>query len=211
MAANDDAHIPASLRDPVLVLTSEPAYTGELPTVFVGIVDGDYTEEIWNCHADRLASLFNITNPNVILQIKIRNRGNNTIDGVQLGRDMTAAIEKINGNPVDAIRIVGMGLHSAIAVHQALESLVRGWNVPCDQKKVQFVALGDSAQSDYLNLCKSFCLKKLCSTLQFYTTMDYNDFGFLDLDRSKLGNMTPENLERLLSGLKQQKPTGSKK
>lgn len=133
------------------------------------------------------------------------------VDGAQLGQDMTGTINALNTTPVDTIRIVGMGKHSAIAVHQALESLVHGWNIPYDQKKVQFVALGDSAERDYLNLCKNFSLKKFCGTIQFYNTTDYNDFGFLDLDRSNLGNLSQEKLERLLTGLKltkeQNRPT----
>lgn len=69
-ALKHDAHIPESLRDPVLVFASEPASVGPIPTVFVCIVDEDYTEDMWKRHSNRLANLFcmNITDA---LQIKV--------------------------------------------------------------------------------------------------------------------------------------------
>ena len=189
-----DAHIPLSLRGPVLKLSSEPAHVGDLPSVFIGIVDDDYTEEMWNRHLGQISSLFNISNA---LQIKVRNRGN-MVDGKQLGQEMTRVIDEVNGTH-GMIRIVGMGMHSALAVYQAVESLVRGWDLPWEEKTVQFVALGDSAKRDYLNLCKQMCLNSLCASIQFYTTMDYNDFGFLDLARTNPENMSHEKLEALLT------------
>jgi hypothetical protein len=196
------AHIPVSIRDPVLIMSAECAYTGVLPTVFVGIVDERYTEEMWNSHALRLAELFNVQETGV-KEVKIRRIGINTIDGEQLGRDMTSAINFLNEQSVQSgvvnkIRIVGMGIHSAIAVLDALEGLVQGWNQPWDQKKIQFVALGDSKESDYLNLCKRMCLKKICYAVQFYTTMDYTTVGFLDLARGKIQRIDPEILAKLI-------------
>jgi len=196
-----DAHIPVSLRDPVLTMYSESAFAGNIPTIFVGVVDEEYTDAMWRNHADRLSRLFHINDPNFVRQNKVGNRGQNEIDGEQLGRDMSAAIDVINGNVFDRIRIVGLGKSSAIGVHQSLESLIRGWNLPWDQKKVQFVALGDSKESHSLNLCKDVCLKQVCHTIQFYNTMDYNDFGFLDLSNRKLASLTPEQLQRLLARL----------
>jgi len=204
MAANQtnidlvrQAHIPVSLRDPVLEMTSAVAYTGYLPTVFIGVVDNDYTEEMWNAHAIRLAKLFNVSQETGLQEIKLRSIGTNQIDGEQLGREIDSAINFINMQNMkgDKIRIVGMGIHSAIAVHEALESLVRGWDLPWEDKKLQFVALGDSSGSDYLNLCKRMSLKKICKIIQFYSTMDYNNVGFLDLD----SRMNPEALAKLLA------------
>jgi len=195
------AHIPMSLRDPVLEMTSAHAYTGCLPTVFVGIVDNDYPEEMWNAHATRIAKLFNVSQDTGLQEIKIRSISKNLIDGEQLGREIDSAINFINSQSIKdgKIRIVGMGIHSAIAVHEALASLVRGWDLPWADKRVQFVALGDSSESDYLNLCKRMCLKKLCGGIQFYMTMDYNNVGFLDLDSRNLQRMNPEALAKLLA------------
>jgi len=200
---DDNAHIPVSLRDPILKMSAESAITGNIPTIFVGVVDEQYTDGMWQRHLTRLSSLFHINDSKCVGEIKVKNRGQNQneIDGEQLGRDMSAAIEVININVVQAIRIVGMGIHSAIGVHDALESLVRGWNLPWDQKIVQFVALGDSRESDYLNFCKALCLKQICGTIQFYHTMDYNNFGFLDLSNKNLAHLSKENLEQLLAKL----------
>jgi len=198
---DDDAHIPESLRDPVLKMTSENAYTGCLPTVFIGIVDSDYTEDMWNNHATRLSKLFNISQQTGFIEIKVRNRGDDQVDAVQLGRDMSAAIDALSSANVDIIRIVGMGIHGAIAVHEAIESLVRGWNKTWTDKNVQFVALGDAKDSVYLKLCKRMCLKNVCASVQFYLTMDYNNFGFLDFDKRNLSEMSPEKLAKLLEKL----------
>ena len=107
-----DAHIPVSLRDPVLELSSALPYIGDLPTVFVGIVDEAYTEEMWKRHAERISSLFQITDPNMVCEIKIRSLGDNTIDGSQLGKDMTAAINALAKTPVEMVRIVGIASFS---------------------------------------------------------------------------------------------------
>jgi len=195
-----DAHIPVSLRDPVLKMSADSAIIGNIPTIFVGVVDEQYTDAMWTKHAERLSHLFGIDDPTCIAEIKVKNRGPRTIDGEQLGRDMTAAINVMNSLEASAIRIVGMGIHSALGVHDALESLVRGWNLPWEQKMVQFVALGDSREGDYLNFCKALCLKKLCGSIQFYKTMDYNNFGFLDLNRN-LANLSPEKLQEILADL----------
>lgn len=198
----DEAHIPVSLRDPVLRMSAEDAIIENIPTVFVGVVDKDYSDNMWKKHVDRMSHLFRI-DANYVCEIKVKNLGNSQIDAVQLGLDMTAAIDVMNSRVFQAIRIVGLGIHSAIAVHDALESLVRGWNLLPENKIVQFVALGDSKESDYLILCKALCLKKICGCVQFYTTMDYNNFGFLDLSNNALCRRlaSPERLEQLTKRL----------
>jgi hypothetical protein len=178
----DRAHIPVSLRDPVLTMMTDTAFVGNIPTIFVGIVDQDYTESMWTNHSGRISHLFGIDQPQFVREIKVRNRGENQIDAKQLELDVNAAIELLNINVVPTIRIVGLGIHGASAVYEELESLVRGWNLSWEEKKVQFVALGDSQESVYLNFCKAVCLKKICRTIQFYSTMDYNRFGFLELE-----------------------------
>jgi len=197
---NQDAHIPVSLRDPVLEMSAQVAYTGDLLTVFIGIVNNVYTEQMWSSHAQSLAALFGIAQP-FIIEIKVRaKKGEMMVDDVQLGVDVTAAIEAINSTQVDKIRIVGMGISSAPAMNMALESLVRGWKIPWDQKKVQFVALGESAERSYLHFCKMLCLKKLCVGIQFYMTMDYNLFGFLDVDCTIFAQMSRDKLAKPLPG-----------
>lgn len=180
-----EAHIPFTLRDSVLMLSSTQAYVGNLPTIFVGIVDEDYPEAMWMKHATRLSRLFNFE-MDFAYDIKVNGAGSQTIDAEQMGQDMSNAIDLINNtmqqHNFESIRIIGMGVHSATGVHDALESLVKGWNLQWDKKKVQFVALGDSMQSSYLNFCKALCLKKICAAVQFYKTMDYDQFGYFQDD-----------------------------
>ena len=55
------AHIPMSCQDPLLMMSSAIPFSGVLPTIFLGIVDGDsYTDEMWERHAYRLTNLFAI-------------------------------------------------------------------------------------------------------------------------------------------------------
>jgi len=163
-------------------------------------VDEQYTPDMWKKHVERISRLFRIDDPTCIAEIMAKAQGQNRIDGEQLGRQMTSAIDVINTLGVGTIRLVGLGVHGAVALHQALESLIRGWDtVPWSQKAVQFVALGDSEDSVYLNFCKALCLKQLCGSVQFYKTMDYNDYGFLEF--SHIGALSGQ-LEKLL--LKQQ-------
>jgi len=186
-------------------MTAETAITGNLPTIFVGIVDEDYTEGMWKQHVERISHLFHIDDPDCKGEIMVKDRGPNAIDGQQLGLQMTNAIDVINSLGVNAIRLVGLGIHGAPALHQALESLVRGWNaVAWNNKTVQFVALGDSETGSYLNFCKALCLQQLCGSVQFYNTMDYNDYGFLDLSKSHLEGLCPHQLGKLLGEVKQQ-------
>jgi len=195
----DLAHIPFSLRDPVLKMTSESAISGNLPTIFVGIVDEQYNEGTWKKHVARISQLFRIDNSSYIGEIMAKARGQNRIDGEELARQMTSAIDVINTFGVDTIRLVGLGVHGAIALHQSLESLIRGWDtVPWSQKTVQFVALDDSQDSAYLNFCKAPCLKQLCGSVQFYKTMDYNDYGFLEMGVPNIGDLSGQ-LEKLLA------------
>jgi hypothetical protein len=92
---------------------------------------------------------------------------------------MITAISGINSVNITQLRIVGLGAGSSGAISDAIESLIRSWNVEWENKSVQFVALGESLDFHYLNFCKSLCMKKLCGVLQYYNTMDYSPFGYL--------------------------------
>ena len=155
---------------------------------------------MWTRHMNKIIHLFKI-GEGYFGCIKIPPQGENLIDGSILEQQMTTAIDAINEINVQEIRIVGMGVSGALGVFQALESLVRGWNLSWEHKKVQFVALGDSKDRVYLNFCKRLCLKKICATVHFYLTMDYNNFGYLDLDRIPITDVNQvEELLRVLRG-----------
>ena len=97
----------------------------------------------------------------------------------QYGADINTTINALNATGADTIRIVVMGgPQMPDAVHIALEGLVKGWDQPWDRKKVLLVALNETAECDYLNLCRVLCLKKICSHVQLYRASDYNHLGF---------------------------------
>jgi len=177
-----DAHIPTTLRDPLLVMSFADTTTGNISTIFVGIVDNSYTTQMWDRHKLRIANLFNITDQNCIGDVQVHSLNGNTVDAQRLGQDMSTAIDAVNRSQIKVLRIVGLGVGSSLAVTEALESLICGWGIPSSEKEVQFVALGESKGCHYLNFCKSLCLKKTCKCIHYYNTMDYNAFGFLRLD-----------------------------
>jgi len=181
-----DAHIPTTLRDPLLVMSFADTSTGNIPTIFVGIVDNMYTNEMWTRHKSRIVHLFNITDQNCIGDVQVHSLAGNLVDGERLGQDMSAAIDEVNRTQTRVLRIVGLGIGSSLAVTEALESLICGWAIPFSEKEVQFVALGESPGCHYLNFCKSLCLKRTCKCIHYYNTMDYNAFGFLRLDIQRL-------------------------
>jgi hypothetical protein len=184
MQLGHDAHIPAALKGPLLLMSASPAIVGNIPTIFVGIVDDHYTDEMWRNHATRLANLFGITDQTCTAPIKVVSEpaDSTVVDAGRLAQDITYAMQVINQLQTKTIRIVGMGIGSSLAVTEALESLIRGWEIPPEEKNVQFIALGESTHFHYLNLCKSIVMKQMCHQLQYYNTMDYNVFGYLRSD-----------------------------
>ena len=174
----DQAHIPTTLCDPVLGIKTESAWTGNMPTFFVGIVDEIYPEDDWTAHKQEIASLFKITDSACIFEIKAGSISGRQIDGKRLADDTTRAIEIINKSNCRRMRIVSMGIASSVSIIQAKESLVRGWQIPIREKELQFISLGESKHFTNLNFCKSLCMKQLCKTIQFYNTMDYNPCGY---------------------------------
>ena len=192
MASGTYVHscIPASLQDPMLRMTAANAITGNLPTIFIGVVDNDiYPESEWNKKRDQILHLFGIdNNPTCVLEIKVKDEQKSVQDGAyygaQLDPQVKHAIDGINLwglTPPLAINVVTLGAHTIPELQEALESLVRGWNtVSPDQKAIQFITVSGSGKN--LQFCKNLCLKKLCGSVQVYHTNNYNAYGFFKLD-----------------------------
>lgn len=194
--APGDAHIPLALQSPALVITAEPTQVSRMPTFFVGIVDSDYPEGHWRDHCDRIKRLFEITDASLSAEIKVMNRGNQTVDDQQLALDIRRALECINGESFDRMRIVRLGIGGSIVVDVALESLIRGWNIPWTNKNVQIVAVGESHDNHYMNFCKMLRLKELCHSVQYYNTMDYNVFGYVDSNHQLIQHILSQKILR---------------
>ena len=200
---SDNAHIPIMLRDSVIMLSSNEVHTGKLFTVFIGVVDENYTKDKWTQHAERVSQLFNFDINYCVIHIQLNGEGRKTIDAAQMGLDVAAAIDQINNKQQErdsfvGLRIVGMGIHSCLAIYNAVEALVKGWIVQGNKKEIQFIALTDSGQGSFLNFCKSLCLKQLCANVQFYKAMDYDMFGYFSKDHHVMqqiaGGLDFENL-----------------
>jgi len=177
------AHIPIAIQGPLLTMSFENAITGDYSTIFVGVVDANYTEAMWNDHKKQLSKLFGITSLDCIKEMKLECPGPIIDQGLVLSR-MTEITAFINERKSTILRIVGLGVGSSQVITDALEALIRQWNIPLDQKHVQFVSLGESEDYHYLNFCRGLCMKQVCKNLQYYNTMDFNPFGYLRLDTS---------------------------
>src|SRR5580698_9621031 len=87
-----DAHIPSKLFHPALTMTSSVPVVGNVPTIFVGIVDGTkYTDEMWHQHKALLADLFQITDYSCTCEMKIGSLNPLLIDAERLQREFTAS------------------------------------------------------------------------------------------------------------------------
>jgi hypothetical protein len=161
-------------------MQASAATPGNIPTIFVGIVDGTkYTNEMWEHHKNLLACLFGITEmAQWVREIKVQGLSARVVDGSSLQQQFREAMDVINRSCIKCLRIVGLGVGSSDSVTEALASLIREWNIPKREKEVQFVALGESPDYHYLNFCKSLCMKEECKHLQYYNTMDFNEQGY---------------------------------
>lgn len=180
-----DAHIPVSLRDPLLKMSAGIPFKGNQPTVFLGIVNEEYTEEVWDRHAERLAKLFRFDKSSII-RVKVESlqvKGDRVVDAEKLGLEIAQAIDDINDRDAKEISVVCLGRSGSLALDKAVVALLRGWKASSQERDVQFVSLGESSDHHYLNFCKGLCMKQLCRSIQFYNTMDYDISGYLDLDR----------------------------
>jgi len=171
--------IPIMLRAPTLVLSVVQPFTGDCPTIFVGMVDNEYTDNLWDNDRDQLERLFQMTANCYIKQIKITKTGS-LYNVPEFGSAITEAFVDINTLQPITIRIVGLGSQTNSFVTQTLAELIRGWNIPPNQKEVQFITLGDSEDCHNLNFCKDLCLKEQCKTLQYFNVYDYGILGNLD-------------------------------
>jgi len=200
--------IPVALNDPGLRMTFRDVHTGNQPAIFVGVTNEHYSEAKWDEDVHRIIQLFEISDLNRIGCIRLTEESDGgKIDATGLLRIVTEAIAVINKVTDKKIRIVGLGVAGVHNIYQALEALIKGWKVAVDQKKIQFVAVGEYDNYAYLNFCKQLCLQKLCSAVELYNTKDYNDFGYLNFHVKALYNLDPELLPRFLAGLSKQTET----
>ena len=195
MAYSDMAHIPTTLREPTLTLGVESAWTGNLPTFCFGIVDHNYTEVAWKTDKQNVLTLFGVSDPAFIFDVKGHGVGGRQIDGHRLADETTRAIQIINESNSRKMRIVSLGRVSNVSMFEAKESLVRGWQIQANEKQLQYLSSGDSKHCANLNFCKALCMKQLCKRIQFYNTMDYNQYGYYKSE------MPFDKLARLQIGL----------
>ena len=110
------ASIPVNLLDPLLAMSWEDADSGTLPTIFVGIVDDNYTDVMFEEHANRLKKLFTV-NPTTTASVKIigiQRAGKNVVDDSALVEAVKTAKQVLNHLETKVIHIVGLGRGSAV-------------------------------------------------------------------------------------------------
>lgn len=168
--------IPTSLSDPLIEMKIADPIIGDTATIFMGMMDENYTEEDWNDHKGQLVRLFSITDLKCIGDIKVMMH-KTSLDTQQLGEDMNRLIADINKHKPAVLRIVSLGNRWSPALSDALLTFIRCWQIPPDQKTLQLITLGESDDAYFLSFCKDICMKKTCAALQFYNAKDYDVFG----------------------------------
>jgi len=181
MASPDDESIPSELHSPVLLMQASAAKPGNIPTVFVGIVEETiYTSDKWEQDKSQIARLFGITDmARWTREIKVSaSLSTGMVDRTSLQQQVIAALEVINISNIKSLRIVRLGSGSSISVTKALESLIRKWNIAKSEKEVHFIGLGESDDYQDLNFCKRLCMKEECERLLYYNTNDFDKRGY---------------------------------
>lgn len=174
-----DGHscIPTALADPLLEMKTAHAIVGDIPTIFLGMVDEKYTVEEWNDHKDQIVQLFSITDHKCIGEIKVQTHKTGSLNAQLFGQEMSRIITEVNNQKPTALRIVSLGPRWSPVLSDALLTFIRAWQIPPNQKTLQLITLGESADSYFLSFCKDICLKRTCAILQFYNAHDYDVFG----------------------------------
>ena len=184
-------HIPTALHDPLTLISWENPWSGNIPTIMIGIILEHFLEEDWESQRRRFSTLFNITDPSFIMEIKTRNVGfgSNLLDGTQLKEETTVALHILNCLETTQLRIIHLGMASGPGLNESVESIIRGWNIPAANKQIQLITAGEAAGLFYFNFCKSLCLRRLCESVQYYNTMDFTNFGYFDSNHAARSDM----------------------
>jgi len=144
MEASLDAHIPSALRSPALMMQASAAIPGNIPTIFVGIVDGsNYTNDMWEHHKNLLALLFDITEmAQWVREIKVQSLSALVVDGSSLQQQFKEAVDMINRSHIQYLRIVGLGKGSSESVTNALKFMIQEWSIPKKRKRGPVCSFG---------------------------------------------------------------------
>ena len=205
-------HLATALRDPLITLSFENPWTGNIPTILIGVVNEHYLDEEFDRHKQRILHLFKITDSSYLLEIRASSTGfgSRVLDDHKLGEDMATTIQTINCLETDQLRIIHLGVGNTVSVDDSIESLIRGWDKPLKEKKIQFIALGESSDFHLLNFCKGLCMKQLCGYLQFYSTMDFTNYGYFDVSKTIMtdSHIVEHNLDPLMFGNQAAYPYG---
>ena len=175
------ADIPFVVRDPGLLMSGQAISTEPgIPTIFIGIVDDKaYTNKMWTSDVTRIGALVKVDRE-LIGEIKVhpRQEASNQVDADTLHVPLANALNRLNQWNKDTIRIVSLGKGSSDIMFDSFKGLVAGWNQ--NNKQIQFVTAGDTADRDFLEFCKWLCMKKMCHSILYYDTLDYDIMGMLD-------------------------------
>jgi len=170
--------IPSRALYPTLYMTAQTPVLGNHQTVFVGEVDNvRFTNDKWITEMERMKILFQITDTERCHEMKIRVAADETVNQKQVLDETFKAVAAVNSANVEFLRIVLLGTTRAESLDEFLIFLVDKWNISLENKQVQVIAYGDS--EDYLNLrfCKRLCMQKICHSVQYYFTLDYDTYG----------------------------------
>jgi len=182
---DDYGHIPLKIRDCATKFQQVAIDVKEnLGTIFIGILDEQCTDAHWNDNLMRVRQLLEIPDDR-FTEVKVPSMRTNKqrVDYRRCGEETTKALEMINRGvtefQVRKIRIVRMGTSHSDAMTEAVESLIRGWDIPANEKMIQFISLGDTGMAHWLKFCRSLVLHQFCKEVEFYDTMDYSIYGFV--------------------------------
>uniref|UniRef100_A0AC34Q4C4 Uncharacterized protein n=2 Tax=Panagrolaimus sp. JU765 TaxID=591449 RepID=A0AC34Q4C4_9BILA len=176
--------IPKHLHSPVIHMKSQEWIKHTLPTLFIGTITKNYTQEMFHMDMQRWKSFLDDDQSEWAL-IGLQSARNfpdvlDTIDAIEKIEQFQSTL-KIDV-AIDSLRIVVVGMNHARFLYEAIEYILNQWKGPDGQKRirnVEFLTGGDTATNKVERFAKWLCLSGACTNLIFVNVQDYYPFGVL--------------------------------
>lgn len=179
--------IPQRLRSKALFMYSEEPKMQMMPTVFIGTIRPNYTEEMWKIDVDKWKTHFETGKVTQIYgEMKLLPLPENSsiLDSADAILKIHSVLPTINALPVrEGIRVICLGTGYSSFLYDAISYLFKEWKEPDGitkrgYKHMEFITSGDTENRDLSDFCQWLCISDTCQSVAFYNTMMYHPFGY---------------------------------
>lgn len=180
------AFIPKQLKSPVIYLESRDWKENQFPTLFVGSIAVNYTEEMWETDVKRWETfLHDDKSPSGKIKLQPIADSPQVLDSIDAIEKIEQARVVLKNYSIHSLRIVVIGMQHSDFLFDAIEYLLNEWKGPKEEKlieHVEFLTAGDTDKHKIERFAKWLCLSGACKNLTFVNTQEYHPFGSLRLE-----------------------------